>query len=106
MKLKEGIEILKVQYPEHIILVQNGLFYIAIGDDAIILSQEFELSKICFSKGVCKIGILESSIKEFEIELINKNYKYIIYNTNKGKFKNIEEKFIEISEKIMEKQNN
>ena len=99
MKLKEGLEILKREYPEHIILVKNGLFYIATGEDAILLSKEFDLAKICFAKEVCKIGILENSIKKFENKLIRKNYKYIIYNSNKGEFKNIEEKFIEIARK-------
>lgn len=99
LKLKEGIGILKGKYPEHIILVKNGLFYIATGEDAIILSKEFELSKICFAKQVCKIGILENYIREFETKLKKKNYKYIIYNSYKGNFKNIEEKFIEISRK-------
>ena len=49
LKLKEGIKILKNKYPEHIILVKNGLFYNAIGKDAILLSNKVEFTKICFA---------------------------------------------------------
>lgn len=57
MKLNEGLKILKKKYPEYIILVKNGLFYNVVGTDAIILSREFNLVKICFTKEVCKVGI-------------------------------------------------
>lgn len=99
MKLKEGIKILKNKYPEHIILVKNGLFYNAIGKDAILLSNKFEFTKICFAKETCKIGINENKIKEFTTKLIKENYNYILYNYNKGEFKDIDEQFIEIERK-------
>ena len=62
MKLQEGIKILQEKYQKHIILVKNGLFYNAIGEDAIALSKEFGLVKICFAKEICKIGINENKI--------------------------------------------
>lgn len=99
MKLQEGIKILQEKYPKHIILVKNGLFYNAIGKDAIALSKEFELVKICFAKEICKIGINENKINEFTVELIKKNYNYILYNYNKGEFNDIDEQFIELERK-------
>ena len=95
MKLMEGFKILEKQYPGYIILIKNGIFYNAIGKDAIILSQEFNLNKICFTKDKCKIGINENKIYEFTAELIKNNYKYIIFQYTKGDFKDIEEQFIE-----------
>lgn len=95
MKLMEGIKILQKNYPEYIILVKNGLFYNAIGKDAILLSKEFRLKKICFSKEVCKVGVNENTIADFTEKLIQKDYKYIIYNYIKGDFKDIDEQFIE-----------
>ena len=59
MKLQEGILKLQKKYPKHIILVKNGLFFIATGTDAIILSKKYELVKICFAKDICKIGIMK-----------------------------------------------
>ena len=99
MKLMDGIKILQKKYPKHIILVKNGVFYNAIGKDAIILSKEFKLKKICFSKNVCKIGINENKIKKFIETLKQNNYKYIIYNYHKGEFKDIDEQFIETERK-------
>lgn len=99
MKLKEGIKKLQEKYPEYVILVKNGLFYNVIGKDAIILSEEFDLVKICFGNKICKIGINEHRIKEFLLELMKKNYKYIVYNYTKGNFKDIEEQFVEIERK-------
>ena len=95
MKLMEGFKILEKQYPGYIILIKNGIFYNAIGKDAIILSQEFNLNKICFTKDKCKIGINENKIHEFTAELIKNNYKYIIFQYTKGNFKDVEEQFIE-----------
>ena len=104
----EGIKILQENYPEYIILVKNGVFYNAIGKDAIIISKEFGLKTICFSKKICKVGINENRITEFTVKLIKKNYKYIIYDYIKGNFKDIDEQFIEKERKdegiILEKE--
>lgn len=43
----EGIKIIQEQYPGYVILAKNGIFYNAIGEDAILLNQEFGLTKIC-----------------------------------------------------------
>ena len=99
MKLNEGLKILKQKYPEYIIMVKNGIFYNATGNDAIILSKEFNLNRICFTNQTCKIGIAESKIQEFETELKKKDFKYIIYDYSKGEYKNVEEQFIERSRK-------
>lgn len=46
-----------------------------------------------------KEGINEYNIKEFLAQLIQENYKYIVYDYSKGDFKDIEEQFIEIQKR-------
>lgn len=68
---------MKNKYPEHMILVKNGIFYNVIGKDALVLEKELEMKKTCFSVNSCKCGISVKSIKSFIEKLENKNLKYI-----------------------------
>ena len=99
MKFEEGMKIIEEQYPDYVILAKNGIFYNAIGENAILLNQESELTKICFGKKICKVGIPEQKIEELKKKLREKNYKFIIYYYTKGEYKDIEEQFVEIDRK-------
>lgn len=46
-----------------IILMKNGMFYIAVGADAIILSNEMGLKRTCFGKK-CKVGFFGRVIRK------------------------------------------
>lgn len=99
LKFGEGMKIIQGQYPDYVILAKNGIFYNAIGENAILLNQEFELTKICFGKKICKVGIPEQKIEELKKKLREKNYKFIVYYYTKGEYKDSEEQFVEIDRK-------
>ena len=55
MKFEQGMIILKKENPQHIIITKCGIFYYAIGNDALILEKVLKLKKICFKKYICKV---------------------------------------------------
>ena len=104
MKLNEGLKILKKKYPEYIILVKNGLFYNAVGTDAIILSREFNLVKICFTGDFKDIEeqFVEIERKDNGITFEKENIKIDCLNCEYNKRKKQREKVNLPANKICE----
>lgn len=95
MKFGEGIKKLKEYNEGYIIMAKSGIFYVAIGNDAIVLQKEFELRPICFGKNICKCVVNIEKIKIFTKRLDDKKYKYIVYDYIKGEELALEEQFVE-----------
>lgn len=55
MKFASRIEELKNINKDRIMLARCGAFIIAIGDDAVFLSQIFGFKLTCFKSQICKI---------------------------------------------------
>ena len=87
MEYLEMIEKLKQMYPNRIILISCGAFYIATGEDAVTLNKELELRVSCAKKYVCKVGTPKISIGKYIQKLNELNYKYIVleYDRNQNK---------------------
>lgn len=92
MKFGKRIEELKEIYKDRIILARCGVFVIAIGEDAIFLSQIFGFKLTCFKSGMCKIGIPVTYTIKYLKMIEDKGYSYILYGYNKDT-KEIEEKY-------------
>lgn len=56
MKFVQEIEKLQKENEGSIILAKNGIFFVAIGKDAIILNEELGLKLTCMRKELCKTG--------------------------------------------------
>lgn len=71
-----------------LILVKNGIFYTAIGKDAVILNRILGNKTTCFGNGRCKCGIPASGMKRATDELKAKNIKtnIYVYNRENGMF--------------------
>lgn len=84
MSYKEMVMDLK-QEKKDIIFIKNGAFYIAIGNDAIVLNQILQLKCTCFSKGICKVGVPIASIDKYTSKLKESNYNYSVYELKEDK---------------------
>ena len=74
MKWTDLVTKLQVQNPGKMILMKNGIFFVAIGKDAVELNKLLGLKLTCIKPQVCKVG--------FQV----KNYdKYINLLKDKGK---------------------
>ncbi len=85
MKFLEEVEKLQEEYKGYIILVKCGIFFNAVGRDAIILHEMFGLHLICMKEGMCKCGIAVSQIKRF-IKMMQENemsFVICLYDKNK-----------------------
>lgn len=105
MKFENVVEKLQNENLEYVILIKCGVFYQAIGNDALILERELNAFKICFKTGICKIGIPKEKLEPTLQILKNKGYKYIVYHYIKGDKLSIEEKYIEIKRNDIGKNN-
>ncbi len=84
MKFLERVEKLKLENEEKILLVRSGAFVIAVGNDAIFLSELFGFKKNCLKPGLCKIGIPVTYALKY-LELIeDKGYSYILFDYDKN----------------------
>ena len=54
MRFTEAVETLQKQNPGTIVFVKNGIFFAALGKDAVALSENMGLKKTCMREGICK----------------------------------------------------
>ncbi len=63
MEYLEMVEKIKQIYPNRIVLMSCGAFYIATGEDAVILNKKLNLKVSCVKKYICKVGVPKSAIE-------------------------------------------
>lgn len=116
MKFYEKLKTIQQQNKGKIILIRNGVFFIAVGKDAVLMHQILNLKTICFKENICKCAIPVKNITKKIPLLIETGYSYIIYDYNKEtkeykqiyeiKGKYIEEKNTNINCEICTNKNN
>lgn len=74
------MKILQEKHKNEVVLIKLGVFYTAIGKDAVFLNKQLSLKCICFKNQVCKIGIPENRIEHYLGKLKNLNVAYIVYD--------------------------
>ncbi len=55
MKYLELVEKLQKENVGYIVLIKNGIFFVGVGKDAIILNEMLGLKLTCMKKGLCKV---------------------------------------------------
>ena len=81
----------------YIILMRSGVFYTAIGKNAIKLSELFGLKLLCISKELCKCSVPANAIEKYIVKFQKSNYSYRIFDYKKEGFENTGEKYRLIS---------
>ena len=94
MKFLEMVEDLQKEEKNQnkIILVKCGVFFVAIGKDAILLHEILGLNVTCIKPGICKVGIPRLNCIKYTDKLENSGYGYILYDYN-SKNKKAEAKY-------------
>lgn len=85
MKFSKKIEEIKNKEENKgkIVLVRCGIFFIATGNDAILLNKLYGLKVTCFKENVCKVGVPVSFLLKY-LDLIERDeYSYILYDYEK-----------------------
>ena len=76
------VEGLKERDKEKLLIIGLGAFYIAIGEDAVLLHEKLGLKCTCFKNHICKVGIPRNSIGKYIKEIEKLKYGYILYDYN------------------------
>ena len=79
LKIVEEIQN-KKENIDYLILIHCGVFFYALGKDAVFLTEHFGLNNICITKNVCKCVIPVVKIDKFIQKLICKNISVAIYD--------------------------
>ena len=79
MKFLEVIEELQRKNEGYIVIVKNGVFYMGVGKDAVLLNEILRLKVFCMKKGMCKSGVPESNLGILISELIRVDVAFVIY---------------------------
>ena len=77
MKMVEEMEKLQQENADSIILVKNGIFFVAIGKDALTLHDELGLKLTCMKPELCKVGFLVKNVEQYIYRKIRKNRLFI-----------------------------
>ena len=89
MSFSQMLEILKNKEKENIVFVRTGTFYIAVGEDAVLLNKKLNLKCTCYKTNICKVGFPVIALDKY-VEKLNEA-GYVIYdlNLNKSELKEI-----------------
>lgn len=85
MKMVEEMEKLQQENAGSIILVKNGIFFVAIGKDALTLHDEIGLKLTCMKSELCKVGFLVKNVEQYIEKLEKIGYSFILYVKNEKK---------------------
>ena len=104
MSFSKMVEGLKERDKEKLLIIGLGAFYIAIGEDAVLLHEKLGLKCTCFKNHICKVGIPRNSIGKYIKEIEKLKYGYILYDYNSKNKRLIELSYKEVKKnKIMNK---
>ena len=82
MSFSKMVEGLKERDKEKLLIIGLGAFYIAIGEDAVLLHEKLGLKCTCFKNHICKVGLPRNSIGKYIKEIEKLKYGYILYDYN------------------------
>ena len=85
MKLLEVIENLQERNRGHIVIIKNGIFFIGVGKDALVLNELLGLKLTCMKKNMCKVGFQVKSVEKYISKLEEKKKSFVIYTYDKEK---------------------
>lgn len=85
MKFIEQVEEIQNVNEGYVIIVQRGIFFVALGKDAIFLNKELGLKISCEKEGWCKVGFPISGAEKYIKLLRDKDIPYIFFEKEEDK---------------------
>ena len=80
MAFSQMLEILKEKEKGTIVFVKLGSFYIAVGEDAVLIHKKLNLKCTCFKMNICKVGFPAIALNKYVEKLNKTKYSYVIYD--------------------------
>ena len=70
MAFSNMVEILKEKEKGTIVFVKLGTFYVAVGEDAVLVHKLLDLKCTCFKMNICKVGFPVIALDKY-VEKLN-----------------------------------
>ena len=103
MKFLDIVKQLQLKNYGYIVIIKNGIFFIGVGKDAILLNKILGLKLICLKTGICKAGFLVRTIERYIQLLYFSGKAFVVYQYNrKSELEDVYEVFRFNGEKIYE----
>ena len=80
MAFSNMLEILKEKEKAPIVFVKLGTFYVAVGEDAVLVHKLLDLKCTCFKMNICKVGFPVIALDKYVEKLNQTKYSYVIYD--------------------------
>lgn len=80
MAFSQMLELLKKKEKGNIVFVRLGTFYIAVGEDAVLIHKKLDLKCTCFKMNICKVGFPVVALEKYVEKLNKTKYAYVIYD--------------------------
>ena len=104
MKFYEIVKKLQKENKGKIVLIRNGIFYCAIGKDAVLMNNVLAYIPVCFKENVCKCGIPVNGIEIAIPKMLRSGFGYVIYDYNKEE--KTYKKIVELKGKYVDSKDN
>lgn len=85
MAFSQMLKILKEKEKGTVVFVKLGTFYVAVGEDAVLMHKKLELKCTCFKMNICKVGFPVVALDKYVEKLNQTKYAYVIYDFDSEK---------------------
>ena len=85
MTFSDKVFELQKENPQDVILIRNGIFFVAVGKDAVFLNEKLKLKCTCFKKGICKVGFLVKTAEKYIKKMKEEDISFKMYILNEEK---------------------
>ena len=85
MSFSTMLDGLKEQEKRKIVFIKLGTFYVAVGEDAVLLHNKLELKCTCYKNHMCKVGFPVNALDKYVEKLNETKYAYVIYDYDNKK---------------------
>ena len=85
MSFSDKIFSLQSRNPNDVILIKNGIFFVAVGKNALFLHDELKLNCTCFKDNTCKVGFPVKSAEKYICKMKEQGISFKMYVLNEYK---------------------
>lgn len=84
-----------------LVLIRCGVFFLGVGKDAVILTENLGVTNTCFAEGICKSSIPVCKIDKMISKIVSRNISVVIYDYNPKGLEKDKNKKVELLRRIV-----
>ncbi len=84
MKFLDMVKQLQLKNHGYIVIIKNGIFFIGVGKDALLLNKILGLKLVCLKTEICKAGFPVRKIEEYIKLLSFSGQSFVVYQYDRN----------------------